>query len=261
MKRIFLSLALGLCCLLALSHFTWAAGLGGSYTKNGAETPFTNKASLQEAVDGVKSEITKLVLNAGDLTSADWTWLKGETAKAFARLEEFEVATTMTSVAPLEEGMYNTSFYDFPKLKKLTVAKITTLSEGVFKNVLRSLEEISLPDVQEIKVSVFCYVGGNTTPLKKLSMPRCKKIGNLNFTESQANLALLVLGPTPPEVGSDGAHWIDNLKKCALKLVKEDGTDLSTAELAEAKKAYLASNNTNGKWFGFNFEGVKTFAV
>ena len=261
MKRIFLSLALGLCCLLALSHFTWAAGLGGSYTKNGAETPFTNKASLQEAVDGVKSEITKLVLNAGDLTSADWTWLKGETAKTFARLEEFEVATTMTSVAPLEEGMYNTSFYDFPKLKKLTVAKITTLSEGVFKNVLRSLEEISLPDVQEIKVGVFCYFDGNALPLRKLSMPRCKKIGNLNFTESQANLALLVLGPNPPEVGSDGAHWSDHLKKCALKLVKEDGTDLSTAELAEAKKAYLASNNTNGKWLGFNFDGAKTFEV
>ena len=263
MKRIFLSLALGLCCLLALSHFAWAAGLGGSYTKDGTVTPFTEKASLQEAVDAVKGNITKLVLNAGELTATDWEWLKGGTAKSFTQLQELEIATTMTIVAPLPEGQYNTSFYDFPKLKKLTLAKITKMGEGVFKNVFRTLEEISLPDVQEIGMGVFCYIGngGNATPLKQLSMPRCKKIAGSNFTESQANLELLVLGPNPPEVGSDGAHWVENLKKCALKLVKEDGTELSAEELAKAKNAYLAANNTNGKWLGIKFDGAKTFGV
>ena len=265
MRKWILQMALTALLLFALFNVSYAANLGGKYTKGGAETSFTGKTSLADAVDAVKAEITKLELSSGDLTDADWEWLKGDCAKGFVKLEELTIATTMNSVAEFKGNAYNTSFYEFPALKKLTIAKIKEFGEGIFKYSTK-IEELIFPDVEKLAYGAVGYVaapsGGHTSvALQTLCMPRCKEIESGNFTESQTeNFELLVLGAVPPKVGSDAPKWAEHIS-ASLKLVKPDGSDLSSTELAAAKKAYLDKNNTDGKWYGLPFDGVETLKI
>jgi len=267
MRKWILQMALTALLLFALFNVSYAANLGGKYTKGGAETSFTGKTSLADAVDAVKAEITKLELSSGDLTDADWEWLKGDCAKGFVKLEELTIATTMNSVAEFKGNAYNTSFYEFPALKKLTIAKIKEFGEGIFKYSTK-IEELILPDVEKLANGAIGYVavhgGGDFIPLalQKLQMPHCKEIGSGNFTESQEeNFELLVLGAVPPKVANDASSWARYISSASLKLVKPDGSDLSSEELEAAKKAYLAKNNTDGKWYGLPFDGVETLKI
>ena len=150
-------MALTALLLFALFNVSYAANLGGKYTKGGTETSFTGKTSLADAVDAVKAEITKLELSSGDLTDADWEWLKGDCAKGFVKLEELTIATTMNSVAEFKGNAYNTSFYEFPALKKLTIAKIKEFGEGIFKYSTK-IEELILPDVEKLGDGAIGYV-------------------------------------------------------------------------------------------------------
>ena len=267
MRKWILQMALTALLLFALFNVSYAANLGGKYTKGGTETSFTGKTSLADAVDAVKAEITKLELSSGDLTDADWEWLKGDCAKGFVKLEELTIATTMNSVAEFKGNAYNTSFYEFPALKKLTIAKIKEFGEGIFKYSTK-IEELILPDVEKLGDGAIGYVavhgGGDFIPLalQKLQMPHCKEIGSGNFTESQTeNFELLVLGAVPPKVANDASSWARHISSASLKLVKPDGSDLSSEELEAAKKAYLAKNNTDGKWYGLPFDGVETLKI
>ncbi len=265
MKKWILQMALTALLLFALFNVLYAANLGGKYTKGGTETDFTGKASLADAVEAVKAEITKLELTTGDLTDADWEWLKGDCAKSFVKLEELTIATTMNSVAEFKGYAYNTSFYEFPALKKLTIAKIKNFVEGVFKKSV-AIEELTLPNVEKLGMGAIGYVADGagsymSLALQTLRMPSCKEIESGNFTESQANnFELLVLGPIPPKVGNDAPHWTDYIS-ASLKLVNKDGSDLSAEELVKAQKAYLAKNNTDGKWYGLPFDGVESLKI
>jgi len=49
-------MALTALLLFALFNVSYAANLGGKYTKGGTETSFTGKTSLADAVDAVKAD-------------------------------------------------------------------------------------------------------------------------------------------------------------------------------------------------------------
>ncbi len=255
----------------------------GNQTKTGA--------SLEAALKGVNlSTVEKLEIKAGDVTTADWKYLRSKTSQMKA-LKSFIITEAVNSVADIETGVdavmgkpkddvESTELVpqsdgspiapgcEYVEIHKLAKIGKNSFSEG------KGLDVAIFPDLTEL--GEFALANRNT--LRVLIAPKLTSI-KVNAFYNCERLALVKLGKVPPvlpkkklkkpdpdnpgqykEEDENIASVFMTNKRVAhpvLMPVNDDASALSEAEFATAKTAYLAAEDgkkDDALWYGWNIE-------
>ena len=255
----------------------------GSQTKTGA--------SLEAALKDVNlSTVEKLEIKAGDVTTADWKYLRSKTSQMKA-LKSFIITAAVNSVADIETGVdavmgkpkddvESTELVpqsdgspiapgcEYVEIHKLAKIGKNSFSEG------KGLDVAIFPDLTEL--GEFALANRNT--LRVLIAPKLTSI-KVNAFYNCERLALVKLGKVPPVLPKkklkkpdpdNPGQYKDEDENIAsvfmtnkrvahpvLMPVNDDASALTEADFATAKTAYLAvedGKKDDAVWYGWNIE-------
>ena len=231
MRQLFSRLLVVALLVLACSGAVWGDNLTVRITKrNGAERTETGQESMEKALEGYKKYdalhlIGGIVVSAGDLKEADWTWLQNN-RENLSGLGYFEVRGDIGSVANIPNTTEDSPYFS-THLYRLLIDKLKRVGNNALQNC-KSLESVSLPDATEIGDNAFKDCGG---------------------------LKSLQLGATQPSVGRDAFLGCPLVR--SLELLNADGIPLTGGDLTNAKSKYKAvddGDTEDNLWYGWAFE-------
>ena len=231
--------------------------------------PFTNKASLEAAMQGkVLKNVKKLTITGGTFQVSDWGFLLEQGQHELA-IEKFTIASSVDRVADLPdlsgESPYLPSaqivriervqkvgtfaFYGCTSLTSVSLPAATDIGAYAFDGCT-SLTSVSLPSATEI--GSYGFYG--CAKIQRVSLPSTTNIGYHTF-EQCVKLKTLQLGATPPtSVGGDA--FTNCPAERTLIITDAMGVPLVGTELESAAAKYDRNEGSpnDGKWYGWTIE-------
>ncbi|MEA4847783.1 MAG: leucine-rich repeat domain-containing protein, partial [Clostridiaceae bacterium] len=233
----------------------------------------------------VAGAVYSIEVTDGEITTADWNYIKGNRA-SFSALRSFTVSDAVYTVADMPEltfqsctsltdidipavetiGQY--AFQNCPGLTDVGLPKATTLRDYAFYDCPR-LADVALPELISAGERAFAYCSSLTeVSLPKLTsmgehmfyncevltyaeIPKVTSIGANAFKNCLSLNTLKVQG-TPPAVGTDA--FLGNPETRKLIFVDANGDELTGGDLDNARTAYKAADDGNtgdNLWYGW----------
>jgi len=284
MKKRILSVLLTVCMVLSLMQsFSLPAYAEGSVItakiNNNTEVggnSLSDVISKSGFTSLLLSTITSIEITGGEVTDADWKYIKDK-KDDLKFLTDFKVCSTVTTVADIPSTMnipiFSSSietvniaktkniglcaFYNLANLTNVSFPDATNIGERAFANC-SSLSTISFPKASKIETNAFSMCDGLVSVnfpavttigeqafwqcenLTSAIFPAVEQIKQGSFTHCQ-KLSSLKLPKTPPEVITAPNHpFGDCAKTKKLGFVDADGKDLTGTALADAEDTYWA---------------------
>ena len=212
-------------------------------------------ASLSAIIGSTSlNTITSIEISAGNVTTADWEYIRTNRASLIGLLN-FKVDNTVTAVANIT-GTANNNPYFPTSLQTVSIPKLSSIGNHIFC-YCAYLTTATFPDVTSVGFSAFNECSSLTTiefpklinigtyafyrcsGLTSATFPSLRSIGNYAF-DNCSKLATLKLSTYVPSVTADSYYMA--FYNCSynrrLAFVNNSGEYLTGTDLATAKSSY-----------------------
>ena len=253
--------------------YGWAFGekLASNLSGTIDDEPFTNKASLEAAMQGkVLKNVRKLTITGGTFQVSDWGYLQEQGKIDSLKIEQFTIENSVAKVDDIPDLADKSPRY-LPSAQIVRIGRVQKVGKDAFKGCT-SLTSVSLPVATNIGLCAFEGCTSLTSvslpvateigwfgfkrcaELQLVSLPSATKIGAYAFEQCE-KLKTLKLRATPPTV-VDAVAFNNCPAERTLIITDAMGVPLVGTELESAAAKYDRSEGTpnDGKWYGWTIK-------